>query len=201
MTMFLDHGRIKKMKYHDEVKFMKESQPRRKFVVSLLNKLTGVTVGIYQHTAHGIQTWEDYTGTKLTPKIKKSFIAQKELGAFFIAGGTPPTIRDKIRHHLSDTTDKTVLIAQKNILSTGINIKALKSLVFLAPNKSFTDTIQSIGRVLRLHTSKEKALVIDLVDEMSAHRKTNNYLLDHFFERLSYYESEEFKIKEVEVSL
>ena len=201
MPMFLDHGRIKAMKYHDEVKFMKESLPRREFVVKLLHKLTGVTVGIYQHTAHGIQTWEDLAGEKLTPKIKKSFIAQKELGVFFIAGETPPKIRDAIRHYLSDTHDKVILIAQKNILSTGVNIKALKNLVFLAPNKSFTDTIQSIGRVLRLHTTKQKAVVIDLVDEMSAHRKTNNYLLDHFFERLSYYESEEFQIKEVEIKL
>jgi superfamily II DNA or RNA helicase len=86
-------------------------------------------------------------------------------------------------------------------MSTGINIKALKNLVFLSSSKSYTEIIQSVGRVLRLHDTKSKAVVFDLVDEMSAHRKSDNYHLKHFFVRLPYYESEGFEISEIEVTL
>jgi superfamily II DNA or RNA helicase len=47
-------------------------------------------------------------------------------------------------------------------MSTGVNIKRLTNLVFLTSSKAFARTIQSIGRTLRLHSSKQKAHLIDL---------------------------------------
>jgi superfamily II DNA or RNA helicase len=47
-------------------------------------------------------------------------------------------------------------------MSTGINIKRLTNIVFLTSSKSFSRTIQSIGRTLRLHDSKTEAHLIDV---------------------------------------
>jgi superfamily II DNA or RNA helicase len=47
-------------------------------------------------------------------------------------------------------------------MSTGVNIKRLTNLVFLTSSKSFNRVIQSIGRTLRLHESKNAAHLIDI---------------------------------------
>ena len=202
VPIFLNHGQVKIMKYQDEVKYIKESPKRREFIKKLLTKLTGLTVALYNHTEHGEQTFEDITGVKLTQKIKASFEQQKALGVFFISGSTPSGIRKQIREYLntSNEGDMTV-IGQFNVLSTGINIPRLKNLVFLSGTKSYVKVIQAIGRVLRLHQTKLKAYVYDIVDDLTGSRKTENYALKHFDNRLSFYQNEQFPIIEREVTL
>lgn len=191
------------MKYQDEVKFIKESPKRAKFVTKFLRRLTGLTIALYQHTDHGEKTYQNLTGEKVTPKLKKDFEKQKELGVFFMSGSVPGNVRKQILNYLSTlSTEKVVLIGQSKILSTGINIKPLKNLVFLSSSKSYTQVIQSIGRVLRLHEAKNKAIVYDLVDDFTGKkRKKENYALQHFWQRLVYYQTQGFEIIEKEVQL
>ena len=203
VAMYLNYPQIPKKlikTYQNEVKFMKEYKPRQVFVNKLLHKLKGVSVALYNHTEHGIQTWEMYTGVKLTTKIKNSFQLQKELGVFFITGKTKPALREQIRVYLNIIADALV-IAQYVIMSTGINIPRLKNLVYLSSNKSFTATLQSIGRVLRIHKEKTSAVVYDLVDCMSGKRIDENYLQQHFWERNNYYQQEQFQVIEKEITL
>ena len=206
VAMYLNYPQIPKSKiktYQDEIKFMKEYKPRQNFINNLLNKITGVTVALYAHTDHGVQTWENFTGVELTSKIKKSFKLQKELGSggvFFLTGSTKPSLREEIRLYLN-TTSTALVIAQYSIMSTGINIPRLKNLVYLSSNKSFVQTLQSIGRVLRLHKDKTSAVVYDLVDCMSGKRLQENYLQKHFFERSNFYQQEEFPVKEMEIDM
>jgi len=190
------------MKYHDEVKFIKTSPKRKIWVSKFLKKLKGLTIALYQHTEHGKDTWESITGVKLTSKVINDFEKQKELGVFFMSGTMKTSTRNQILDYFKTlTTENVIMIGQTRILATGINIKPLKNLVFLAPNKSYTDAIQAIGRVLRLHKSKTKALVFDLVDDFTVGRKTENYALTHFYERLTYYEYQQFDIIEKEIML
>ena len=65
-------------------------------------------------------------------------------------------------------------------MSTGVNIKRLTNLVFLTSSKSFVRTIQSIGRTLRLHKTKDKAHLIDL-------SWNTKYSQKHLEERLKIY--------------
>lgn len=109
-------------------------------------------------------------------------------------------MREKIRLYLNDVADA-IVIAQYAIMSTGINIPRLKNLVYLSSNKSFTATLQSIGRVLRKHKDKSSAVVYDLVDCMSGKRVNENYLQKHFWERSNYYAQEQFPIIEKEITL
>ncbi len=204
VPIFLDHGKIPMMKYQDEVKYLKESPKRRKFIKNFLKKLTGVSVALYNHTAHGEQTFEDITGVKCSSGIKRSFLKQKDLGVFFISGNTPGKVRKEVREYLNNPniTDDMIIIGQFNVLSTGINIPRLKNLVFLSSTKSYIKVIQSIGRVLRLHETKMRSYVFDIVDDLTGQkRKTENYALRHFWQRNVFYEQEQFPTIEKEVKL
>lgn len=203
VAMFLNYPQIPKKQiktYQNEVKFMKDYLPRQVFINKLLHKLDGVTVALYNHTDHGVKTWENFTGIKLTTKIKNSFGEQSKLGCFFLTGSTSPKLREQIRLYLN-SVEQSLVIAQYNIMSTGINIPRLKNLVYLSSNKSFTATLQSIGRVLRLHKEKSSAVVYDLIDCMSGKRVDMNYLQRHFWERNNFYEQEEFTVIEKEINL
>lgn len=208
VSMYLNYPKVPKSQiknYQAEVKFMKEHQGRQKFINNLLLGLKGVTVGLYAHTEHGVTTWENLTGIKLSTRIKKSFELQKEQGhggVFFLSGNTNPKIREKIRVYLNTPeAENAKVIAQFSIMSTGINIKRLKNLVYLSNTKSYTATLQSIGRVLRLHEDKTHAYVFDLVDCMSGSRTQKNYLQEHYWNRVSYYNQEGFDILEKEITL
>ncbi len=190
------------MKYHDEVKFVKESPKRRKFITRFMKKLNGLTVALYNHTEHGKQTYEDITGVPLDKDLMKSFVRQRDLGVFFLSGNTHGATRKKILEYMATLSNENVIIiGQQKLLSTGINIKALKNLVFLSSTKSQITVIQSIGRVLRLHDAKSRAIVYDLIDDFSSHRKTENFALRHFWMRLSYYEMQDLDVLEKEVDL
>ena len=67
-----------------------------------------------------------------------------------------------------------------SILGTGVNIRRLKHIVFIASSKSFSRVIQSIGRILRLHSTKDEAHLIDVVIN-------TKYSQRHYTERLKYY--------------
>jgi len=95
--------------------------------------------------------------------------------------------------------ENAIVIGQNAVLSTGINIVALKNLVFLSSTKSYTLILQSIGRIMRKHNDKNHAYVFDLVDVFPYKRES--YSLKHFWQRESYYSSEGHPLKEVEVDL
>ena len=98
---------------------------------------------------------------------------------FYIDGSTKVQAREDIRS-LFEKSDGNLLVAQNAVMSTGVNIKRLTNLVFLTSSKSFTRTIQSIGRTLRLHESKNRAHIIDLSWNMK-------YSQRHLAERLKIY--------------
>lgn len=52
--------------------------------------------------------------------------------------------------------DSIVMIATYGIFSMGVNIKSLKNAIILSSSKSKIRILQSIGRSLRNHASKEK---------------------------------------------
>jgi len=79
-------------------------------------------------------------------------------------------------------------------LSTGVNIKRLHHIVFASPSKSRYRVLQSIGRGLRLHSSKKIVYVHDIVDD--AHQKSYvNYAYKHWAHRAKFYQEEQFPME------
>ena len=69
-----------------------------------------------------------------------------------------------------------ILVASFGTLSTGVSIKDLHNIVFMESFKSEQIIIQSIGRGLRLHKTKDSAVIFDIVDVFDAQFKSKNIL-------------------------
>ncbi len=98
-------------------------------------------------------------GKNLFEYAKELYLNKKDV--FYIDGSINVKDREFARESF-EKCDGNLLIAQSSIMSTGVNIKRLTNLVFLTSSKSFSRVIQSIGRTLRLHESKDAAHLIDV---------------------------------------
>jgi superfamily II DNA or RNA helicase len=88
---------------------------------------------------------------------------------------------------------KYIICATYGTFSTGINIPNLGHLIFAAPYKSKIRILQSIGRVLRKHASKNGAIIYDLVDH------NNKWFPKYGDIRLRFYDKEKFEVIEKEL--
>ena len=131
-------------------------------------------------------------GTNLYEYAKKLY---SDKNVFYIDGSIDVHERERIRTEF-EMSDGNILIAQNAVMSTGVNIRRLSNLVFLTSSKSFSRTIQSIGRTLRLHATKDKAYLIDL-------SWNTKYSQKHLEERLKIYKKmynkKPDKIVEIEI--
>jgi len=109
---------------------------------------------------------------------------------YFIAGETEVEQREEIRQATEGEEDA-IIIASSGVLSTGVNIKNLQSLIFAHPYKAKIRNLQSIGRVLRLDDKNNQAVLYDIVDDLHW-KKRDNYGLKHWKERVKIYTDEKF---------
>ncbi len=98
---------------------------------------------------------------------------------YYIDGSVPIDEREKIRA-ACESSYNIVIVAQVAVMSTGINIKNLSNLVMTGSSKSQSRTIQSIGRTLRLHGTKDHATIWDCVFNYKYSKK-------HYTERCALY--------------
>ena len=96
-----------------------------------------------------------------------------------------------------DQEENLILLGTYATLSTGINIKRLHHVIFASSYKSKIKILQSIGRGLRTHETKEKMVLWDVVDDLRYTTrngtKGKNHVYKHFEERLKFYNEQEFK--------
>ncbi len=118
-----------------------------------------------------------------------------------IDGKTDPDERERVRHYV-ESNDGIILVATYGTLSTGVNIPKLHHVIFASFYKSKIKVLQSIGRGLRKHKTKDVIIVWDLVDDMRWKKRKNknttdeygfNYAYQHFLERLDHYKDQKFK--------
>ena len=84
--------------------------------------------------------------------------------AVVLTSDTPKKLRLQA---IKDLNEKKVrhVISTYGLFSTGIDIPHLDTLFFCAPIKSTIKVKQSIGRIMRPSSGKEKAIVVDFVDQ------------------------------------
>ena len=99
-----------------------------------------------------------------------------------------------------ETQDNVILIGSVGTVATGTNIKNLHNIIFSSPSKSRVRNLQAVGRVLRMHESKNIATLYDIADDLR-YKKHQNYTILHFKERIKIYDSEKFKYKLINVDL
>jgi superfamily II DNA or RNA helicase len=169
-----------KMRYQEEVSYLINHEGRRKFVLDLVHSLDGNTLVLFDRV-------EEFG--------KILYEQSKELhdNSFLIVGEIDSQERESIRQSIEQYNDA-IIWASSQTMSTGVSIKKLHNLVIISSSKSKIKILQSIGRLMRLHNSKDKANIIDLVDNLT-YKDNPNYVLKHAQTRLEYYNQEKFKIK------
>jgi superfamily II DNA or RNA helicase len=173
---------VSKLQYHEEMEWLCGHEGRNEFISNLAVSQKTNTLVLFQYI--------EKHGDVLYDLIKKKAGKRK---VFYVHGGSDTEERDAVRAIVEKEKDA-IIIASVGVFSTGINIKNLHNVIFASPSKARIKTLQSIGRVLRLHKDKDIATLYDIADDLK-YKNNANYTLKHFVERLKIYASEKFKFR------
>jgi len=160
--------------YEEETTWLQTSEYRNSLISKLINKLETNTLILVDRIAHGEHLLE-YLKQRTNKQI------------YFVRGSVEVEERENIKQVMEQQSN-VVCIAISKIFSTGISIKNLHNIIFAAIGKARIKIIQSIGRSLRLHHTKEMATIFDIADV------NLTYGFKHFEERKSLYESEKIPL-------
>ena len=116
-----------------------------------------------------------------------------EKNIIFLSGKDKSSIRDAWRKDMN-YQDNIVCIATYPIFQQGVNIPTLREIVLASSSKSFIRVIQSLGRTLRKHVSKELggAIMWDICDDVK-------HLKDHANVRYKHYIKEKHIVEEIKI--
>lgn len=189
-TIILKHaGEFPKLAYADELDYIVKSAKRNKFLVNLAANTKGNTLVLFQFVQkHG----------KVLESMMRELIPDKEV--FFVYGGVPGEERENIRK-LAESRNDIIICASYATFSTGVSVRNLHNIIFASPSKGRIRVLQSIGRGLRKHESKDICTLYDIADDLRGKRKALNHTLKHLTTRLENYYSEGFNVKCIDLNL
>lgn len=150
-----------KAAYDLEREYIHNSSKRKTFVKNLVDKFNSNSLLLFHTITYGTDIYN----------YLKDNCQNKDI--YYIDGSVNAEKREYIKKQMEDTSgNPKVLVASYGTLSTGVSIKAISNIIFMDSFKSKTVVLQSIGRGLRLHKSKNKLIVFDLVDIFHSDYKT-----------------------------
>ena len=156
--------------YRNEIDFLKTSSFRNEVIQKLSNNSSNNVLILVDYIDHGEAIFN-----KLKHNLKN-----KEV--FYIKGDVEIADRERIRK-IMEYKENVICVAISKIFSTGINIKNLHYIIFAGGGKSKIKVLQSIGRGLRLHSSKSTLYIIDIADQLY-------YGIQHQNKRREFYDQE-----------
>lgn len=159
--------------YTDEAKYLSTNKDRMTFLASLIGNITqtsGNTLVLVNYISTGVE-------------LEKQLLAMG-VDAIFLNGNVKTTKRFEEYESIKKANNRCI-IATVQIASTGLNIPRLFNLVMLDIGKSFTRTIQGIGRSLRRASDKDFANIFDITS-------TTKYASQHHKQRLRYYKEAQY---------
>lgn len=153
-TIYTEDNKEKAKKFKengDESNHYVYNTYRNEIIAKLAVKLKRVLV-IFSRIQHGRQLFELIN--ELAPDR-----------AMLVSGEDDVVARKKAMNYL-ETSENSIVIAS-NVFSVGISINAIENVILTSAGKSAIQTIQRVGRGLRLSakTGKEKATIYDFYDE------------------------------------
>jgi superfamily II DNA or RNA helicase len=187
--LVLKHNPQRFNKYEDEIQFIINNDKRNKFIKNLALDLKGNTLILFSRVeTHGLPLYE-LINIDVEDKRK----------VFFVHGGVDVQEREQVRE-ITERENNAIIVASYGVFSTGISIKNLHNVIFASPSKSRIRNLQSIGRVLRKGSNKDKATLYDIADDTTYNSK-KNYTLNHFIERIKIYNEEDFNYEIIPITL
>lgn len=182
-----DRKLMKDLTYQEEIDFLVSDRRRNAMIVGISTAVKGNTLVLFNYVEkHGRKLYEEISSAT-------------DRRVFYISGEIDADERESIRK-VTEKEEGAIIVASYGTLSTGVNIRSLRNIVFASPSKSRIRVLQSIGRQLRKSENKRKARLYDIADDM--HWKSRkNHTLKHFMERVRIYSEEMFSFKTVRLSI
>lgn len=168
--IFTDEEFTTTARYKAELDFIYESAFRNNIIKKISSNFNNNVLILVNHIKHGEILLETL-----------SQIPNKEV--FFVQGSVEIDVREQIKSKMEES-DNIICVAMSSIFSTGINIKNIHMIMFASGGKAFIRLVQSIGRGLRKHHTKDKLLIIDIADMLK-------YGEEHFDKRIQIYKNEQ----------
>lgn len=189
---------IKKTSYQEELDIIYGYDKRNdifKYIITNIDQNHNVL--ILCHKISHLKLIKEY--------IEKNFTKHK---IYEIYGLTEGDERERIRK-LSNLQESTIILGTYATLSTGFNLPRLHHIIFASSYRSKIKILQSIGRGLRVHDTKDRLIVWDIVDDLSwVHNWGDNdvnhinHVYSHWHERLRYYNVQgfDYMTKDINIS-
>lgn len=180
----------KKIDYNEELHFIENYKKRNNFIKNLACSLTGNTIVFFRHEEHGNELYK-----LISEELKKREGRNSEqviLSHYKIK-------KDNVKSIL-DNNDNIIGVLSYGKFQTAMSVRNIHNLIFASPSKSVVRVLQSIGRGLRLHESKDVVTLFDIADNMMI-GNFKNHTIRHFKERIKIYSNENFKVKIYNVKL
>lgn len=171
---------LKGKTYHEEIDFLVNNTERNKFIKNLTLSLKGNKLLFFRMVDHG-RTLFDLISV------------DADNNAYYIDGTVDGNEREAIRHAVEDE-ENAIIVASLGTTSTGVSINKLHHMIAASPSKSKIKVLQSIGRMLRKHNTKQEAVLYDIVDDLQ-YKSHANFTYKHFIDRTKIYENEQFEYK------
>ena len=174
--------------FNAQMKYLEEYDGRNEYIAQIAGSIDKTGLILYKHISHG---------EALYKKVRELFPNRT---AYLVHSGHFQRNDEKFKSFeelkpFLETDENSILIANYQLVGTGISIKNIHFVLFASSIKSYITTIQAIGRGLRVSDTKKKVLLIDIVDDLSYKGKVNiiqNYSLKHFNERFKIYNENGF---------
>lgn len=168
---------LKFKEYHDEQAYLTTDPIRLGYIANMLHNIskTGNTLILVNNIATG-------------KELLRALNLPKE---HFISGTTKRKDRKDAYSKFNDVNN-TIFIATYGVASTGISISRIFNLALFEAGKSFTRTIQSVGRGLRVAKDKD---YVDIYDFCGS----NKFSARHLSERKTFYDESEYPYNEIKI--
>lgn len=188
--------KVRFMNYKREIDFILNYRKRIQYIVNLLKGLKGNTIVLFNTIENGKLLISSMLNRPFDESLR---IYGENKNIYFISGDSKAEDRENIRLGM-ENKDNCIIFGTTSIMSTGINIKKLHNIVFASGGKSFISVNQSIGRLLRLHESKNIVKLYDIIDDLKLFDR-ENYLYKHSKERIKIYEDNGYKIHNINIHI
>ena len=170
-------------RYQAELSYIQEHEGRNKFIRNLIWSMKDQNnLILFERVEHG--------------RTIKNLLEREDRILHFVHGDVSADVREQLRHDIeNDPKKRHDVVASFGTFSTGISIKRLDNLFFVASSKSEIRVLQSIGRLLRKGNGSDDTTLYDLTDVLSNNKSKPNYMMKQFQERVEIYSKEKFNFK------
>lgn len=188
----LDRVRLSKLDYEGQLRYIMKHEGRQRSVASLVRGLSlkgENSLVIFERVEEGLYQFKNI--------LEEMGLAER---VRVIEGGVKLDQRNEIKKE-AEEGDGLILLATWGTLSTGVNIKKLHNLFLNSSTKKLIRLLQTVGRLLRIHETKDVAKIFDFVDDTRESLSTKGFFVEHAKERVLHYASKKHPVKNISVPL